>query len=302
GFMTKRDLGEEIRFEDSSGNQMFVLDAQENKTEMFAPEFHFMINLTNWADIHVNSTITHTTTKGINASFDKLPDYDNLYTNGKLNHTALGGMCAVDVVKTNYSAPYYEEVTEQECKYKEIEECESGELGETCSGTGEYEKVCENITFKVKKYETYVCEGCGIDSGCMDNQAMSLMRQMSEAGKPVKYDNKTILQGKSAMYEEYLTNTTKDEKTIAKVENIWKIIGGLTYKELKGYILDDRGKLSDSILTDKEKSKIGSYNIGAIAHFNRAMNLLLMWKVKQQEERLNQIEADLCSQGLTKYC
>lgn len=111
-----------------------------------------------------------------------------------------------------------------------------------------------------------------------------------------------VLMGKTALFENYITNTTKDRDTMTKVLNFRETLRDLSYIQMTYLILDPDGKLSESILMNTEVSDIGSYNLGAIGHFNRAMIVTLMWENIKQEERLDEIESDLCNQGLTKYC
>ncbi len=102
-------------------------------------------------------------------------------------------------------------------------------------------------------------------------------------------ENLTIAKN-SFMAENYITNTTKDNQTISKIESFRETLKTKTFQQVKDFVIDSTGKLSDNILMDTEISNIGSYNLGAIAHFNRAMVIFLMKENLNQQEEIQELK------------
>ncbi len=92
----------------------------------------------------------------------------------------------------------------------------------------------------------------------------------------------------SVLAEHYITNTTKDPATLTKIETFYNLLSDKTYQEMKDLVLTDEGKLSGDVLFNYEKSDVGSYNLEAIGHTNRAMSVLMLWKIAKIEDKQNQ--------------
>jgi hypothetical protein len=99
----------------------------------------------------------------------------------------------------------------------------------------------------------------------------------------------------------YATNTTKD------IDTKQKIIDKIYYIENNDVPrVTKEGKISNELLFSKELCGYGSYCVDAIAHYNRVwlVELTIQYKnkIKELENRLANIESDLCSSGNKKYC
>jgi len=158
----------------------------------------------------------------------------------------------------------------------------------------------------------YFIEVPGTNVGCKNVMLQKSHKYLTQAGSPLNLGNNSIaLTGDTALYEHYVTNTTKDKQTIDKIQTTRDYIADLSFSELSTLIIDsDTGKLTETVIDFFNlKGLIGSYNLEKIAHYSFAMNIFLMWENLQQEQeitelnsRLDTIESDLCNQGYIKYC
>jgi len=94
----------------------------------------------------------------------------------------------------------------------------------------------------------------------------------------------------SILANHYITNTTKDPQTLTKVENFYNTLQSKSYQDMKDMILTPEGKLSDNVLFDYEKSNYGSYNLEGIGHTNRALSVLMLWKIAQLEKENEELK------------
>ena len=145
--------------------------------------------------------------------------------------------------------------------------------------------------YKINAYNPYeVSQGeLGFNLGDAIMFNIKNQQEFVKAGEPVDMgDNITALVGDVALYDHYVTNTTKDPATLTKVENFYNTLSTKTYQDMKDMVLTPEGKLSDNVLFDYERSEYGSYNLEAIGHTSRALQVLSMWKIAQLEDKQDQ--------------
>lgn len=244
-------------------------------------------NSTGLGTIRYGSALTSTT---VDNSTDALEDFNlgsELYNpDGSINHTAFGE-CYRQVEETNYSDCYevYDYTEYCYLMYNNETSC-----GEQIIDWETYEFNGTQIFLSEELIDHYVTE-CGtylidtVDLTCeqaQQRQALALLnRNIDVEENLTKFTTSTIA-------EHYVTNTTKEPETLTKIENFYQTLPDMSYQDMKDIVLDGEGKLSDNILFDYEQSEYGSYNLEAIGHSNRAMLVMMMWKIANIEDKQNQ--------------
>jgi len=135
-------------------------------------------------------------------------------------------------------------------------------------------------------YTTTIVETDGECMLALHDQAFANLNENIDLG----VDDTTIFET-DVLASRYLTNTTRDPATLQKVESFYENLAEMSYTEAKGLVLTPDGKLSDDILFDYEMSDIGSYDVAAMAHTSRAIQVLALWKIAQLEKRQQQQDA-----------
>lgn len=190
GFYADQDYDYELQFFPN-----FYIDSTSSGTYINSTSGNVIFqNDTGPGTIEYGAAIEHTYVwdKDMTA-LDKLPDFDNqIDATGKKDHKAIGSICSVDVKKINRSSPYFE--YEERCKHKPKEVCSGTELNRSCEVV--YKKVCEEV--KIKKYNTYICKDCGVDTGCIKMMALKanaeLLDRIEELEKEIELLKKRIKQ------------------------------------------------------------------------------------------------------------
>jgi len=276
-------------------------------------------NNTGYGNIHYGNAIEHTykTDKTDEEAYN-LVQYALSHRGNEENYSAWGECYTLDYVK-NYSIPILVNITEEVCEYQPKGNLTNEDVMELHNkgiinpyNYGDYiEEVCSMQEVERTTYP-YFIEVPGTNVGCKNVMLQKSHKYLTQAGSPLNLGNNSIaLTGDTALYEHYVTNTTKDKQTIDKIQTTRDYIADLSFSELSTLIIDsDTGKLTETVIDFFNlKGLIGSYNLEKIAHYSFAMNIFLMWENLQQEQeitelnsRLDTIESDLCNQGYIKYC
>lgn len=210
--------------------------------------------------------------------------------------------CSWEIIeKVDESRPVIEYYTVEECYDDANCTQEPTTLEEFYEYCTIYE-VCENVTKENVTYP-YTKNVYRYNEVLLHLNYVSALENIDNGLKVVDYNDTPVVQGDTLMFDEYITNTTRDTATMDKIMNTRNTIEDYTLPELVDIVLNDDGRLSDEVVSHFNLgSIIGSYNIEKIVHYSFAMNIFLMWENIQQEKRLDEIEGDLCNQGFTKYC
>jgi len=249
-------------------------------------------NNTGYGNIHYGNAIEHTyhTNKTDEEAYN-LVEYALSHSGNDNNYTAWGE-CYKPSNLTDYSRPVLINVTEEVCEIKlkdgyTVADLESGLINEN-----NYKDYTEDVCSmqEVEKVDYPYTVGVeGTNVGCKNVMLQKAHKYLTLAGSPLQLEDDSIaLTGDTALYEHYVTNTTKDPATLTKVEDFYNTLQTKTYQEMKDLVLTEEGKLSDNVLFNYEKSIIGSYNLEAIGHTNRAMNVLMLWKIAKLEDKQQQ--------------
>lgn len=206
-------------------------------------------------------------------------------SDGSINHSYFGE-CMVEQQMVDYSKPEVVNECYQPDNYTELRDVEiygtKGNLRKVVQKEVviQPDLVCEDRIYypHTKIKEGYLAECVSAKT----TQAMALINEKFDLEEEVVVINNSVLA------EHYITNTTKDPATLTKVENFYNSLSSKSYQDMKDLVLTQEGKLSDNVLFNYEKSNIGSYNLEAIGHTNRAMNVLMMWKISQLENKQQQ--------------
>jgi len=247
---------------------------------------HTFYNTTGLGTIRYGSALTSTQ---INSQTDVLETFklgSELYNlDGSINHSAFGN-CYKQVKDADLDRPKIEYYEEEVCEIL-IEEID---LEPIC-----HNEIRERITYPYTKLTDVVDLTC---QGAEQYQALALLNKNVDLYEDLTAFNNSILA------EHYVTNTTKDPATLTKIENFYDNLNTKTYAEMKDLILTPEGKLSDNVLFDYELSPYGSYNLEAIGHTNRAINVLMLWKIANIEDKQNkQLDCwDLTTQAEIVSC
>jgi len=224
---------------------------------------HTFYNSTGLGTIRYGSALTSTTVDNTTTALEEFNLGNDLYNeDGSINHIAFGD-CYRQINDTDFSRP-------------EIEYYNKSYLDE--DGIEQYSFLNRTIYPHTKLTDV-------VDLTCeqaQQRQALALINQGWDLSENLSKSNKPILS------TAYITNTTKDPATLTKVENFYNTLNSKTYQQMKDLVLTDEGKLSNNVLFDYELSPFGSYELGAIGHTNRAMNVLMMWKIANIEDKQNQ--------------
>jgi len=93
----------------------------------------------------------------------------------------------------------------------------------------------------------------------------------------------------------FVTNTTKAEDTIQKIQDFYDVLKSLSWQEVFAMTLNADFSLSNNVLfwwERKCQGYGGSYCVEGVAHGNRAMIVFIMKKIGELEERINQLEIE----------
>jgi len=193
---------------------------------------------------------------------------ENFYKNGIKNYSAWGE-CYSPFKIRDMTRPVYNDIIYEKCNPTTL--------------------ICENIT-EVEIIYPYETIEDGLNLDCQNTMIAKADNYERQTIKITETETDGIITefNNSILAEHFITNTTKDPATLLKIENFYNNLKLKTYQEMKDLVLTDEGKLSEDVLFDYEKSKIGSYNLEAIGHTNRAMEVLMLWKISKIEEIQNQ--------------
>jgi len=232
----------------------------------------FIYNDSGWGNIEYGSAVEHTyITQKTNKEAYELVEYAEENGGNDGNYSAWEECYSTKNIK-DYSRPEIEYYEKEVC---EIDIIIGGEhIKENCEN-----KIFENITYPYTKVSE------GINVGC---KSVMIQKAYEYSERNIKHLENITQFENSVLAEHYITNTTKEPETLNKLEIFYDALSTKTYSQMKDMILTLDGKLSDNILFDYEKSDYGSYNLEAIGHTNRAMNVLMLWKISKLEDRQQQ--------------
>ena len=131
----------------------------------------------------------------------------------------------------------------------------------------------------------------GYDTNCVLAHVVGSLKEGNfyddDIQDSLHFEEDRVYVNNSLIAKHYVTNTTKDLETMQKINDLYAIISGKSVAEIKDFILNNEGKLSDHVLYSC-KSEYGSYDIACLSHYLASSQVFMMKKISQVEDKQQQ--------------